>query len=261
MAVEAGAEIHEERRRRRWTLRELAARCGLAMSEVHRLESGHPGTLGSYAAVAGALGLRPEFHLVDERRTASPRAVDPVHSLIGEVEAAILAAHGFTVSLDEPFQHYQFAGRADVLALSADRRALFHMENRTRFPNLQEAFGSYNAKRSYLAAPVAQRLGVRGGFDSVTHAIVALWSAEVLHVLRLRTASFQAVCPDAADPLLDWLAGGRPARGVSSTLLLLDPIDRPRRRRWVGLGDALRAEARYQGYAEAVEAMRDRGRV
>jgi len=237
MAVEAGTEIRDERRRRRLTLREVAARCGPAVSEIHRLESGHAGSLTSYAAVASALGLRPELHLLDDRRTATPRTADPVHSLMGEVEAALLAGHGFAVLLDEPFQHYQFAGRADLLAISADRPALLHIENRTRFPNLQEAFGSYNAKRAYLPASVAQHLGLARGFEAVSHAIVALWSSEVLHVLRLGSASFEAVCPDCPDALTCWFAGDPPASGVTSALLVLDPIGRSRRRRWIGMDE------------------------
>jgi transcriptional regulator with XRE-family HTH domain len=261
MAVEAGAEIRDERRRRRLTLREVAARCGLAVSEIHRLESGRAGTLASYAAVASALGLRAELHLLDARRIAAPRIADPVHSLMGEVEAALLAGHGFAVTLDEPFQHYQFAGRADLLAISADRRALLHIENRTRFPNLQEAFGRYNAKRAYLAASVAQRLAFPRGFEAVSHVIVALWSSEVLHVLRLRTASFEAICPDRPDVLLGWFAGRPPASGVTSALLVLDPIERSRGRRWIGMAESLKAEPRYRGYSETVDAMREHGQV
>ena len=104
-------------------------------------------------------------------------------------------AAGVHVSLDEPFQHFQFAGRADLLARDADRAALLHVENRTCFPNIGETFGSYNAKRRYMPSVIAERLGLRGGFRVVTNVIVALWSSEVLHVVRRHRPSFSAVCP------------------------------------------------------------------
>jgi len=255
MSVEAGADVHEHRVRRRWSMRELGERSGLTAAAIQRLEAGEQGGLASYARIATALGLRPQLRLTDERRQGPIRAADPVHSLMGNVEAEILQRRAFPVALDEPYQHYQFAGRADVVAWSLERRALLHIENRTRFPDLQESFGSYNAKRTYLAPALAERLRIPGGWAAVTHAIVALWSAEVLHVLRLRTASFRAVCPDPPDALLAWLAGSAPNAGVTSTLLILDPIAAPRRRRWIGIEDALRAEPRYRGHAEAAAAI------
>ncbi len=223
--------------------------------------------LETYARLATALGLRTEVELVDPRRRAAraPRDEDPVHAAMGEAEAAHLHALRFTVSLDEPFQHYQFAGRADLVAWDHDRRALLHLENRTRFPNIQETFGSYNAKRAYLPAALAERLGLRAGWRSVTNAIVALWTAEVLHTLRLRTASFRAVCPDPPGDLAAWWSGAPPAAATraSSTLVIFDPLAglRATRRRFVGLDEVRTIEPRYRGYAAALEAVAPEGRA
>ena len=54
------------------------------------------------------------------------------------------------------------AGRADLLGWDVASRSLLHVENRTRFPNIQDAMGSYNAKRQYLPGVIADRLGLRG---------------------------------------------------------------------------------------------------
>jgi hypothetical protein len=202
-----------------------------------------------------ALGLRSELTFTDERRPSSTRQEDPVHSWMGDAEAAHLQRLTFPVAIDEPYQHYQFAGRGDVVAWSLGQRAFLHIENRTRFPNLQEAAGSYNAKREYLAGAVAQRLGLRRGWASITHVMVCLWSAEIQHVLRLRTATFRAICPDGPDAFAAWWAGTPPTSGVANCLILFDPRDRPRSRRFVGLSDALKVDARYRGYAEAVAEM------
>jgi hypothetical protein len=179
---------------------------------------------------------------------------------VGDWLVGLLRTHGYGLALDEPCQHYQFAGRADVLAWRLDPPALLHIENRTRFPNLQEAFGSYNAKRSYLPSVLAQKLALRRGFESVTNVLAMLWSAEALHDLRLRTASFAAVCPDPVDSLIAWLSGTPPIAGVYNTLAVVDPLAQGRSRAIVGLDAVRTIRPRYRGYADAAEACRRTGR-
>lgn len=227
---------------------------------IQSVESGSVAGLETYARVAVALGLRPDLTLVNER----PRSVDPrrgtddfVHAAMGEWEARALAKPGRHIGIDEPYQHYQFAGRADVL--SWEGRDLLHVENRTQFPNLQDAAGAYNAKREYLARALAGRAGIGPeGWRSVTHVMACLWSAEVLHVLRLRRATFEALCPDNQGQFEAWLRGARPVPGTSSTLILLDPAAEPgsRRRAFVGRSETEKARARHRDYADAAQALR-----
>jgi transcriptional regulator with XRE-family HTH domain len=254
--------IADVRRRRAWTLRELATRSDVAVSAIHAIEHGRPAGLQTYAAIALALNLELRFDLVDPRkRAASAHAEDPVHAAMGETIASRLASHGFEIAMDEPFQHYQFAGRADVLAWDRANRSLLHVENRTRFPNVQDALGSYNAKRRYLPAVIAERIGLRGGFASVTNVVCGLWSAEVLHTLRIRPASFRAVCPDRDVAFEAWWSGSLPAPGAAtSAFVLFDPILSAGRRRrpFVPLEDALASATRprYRGYAHAADELR-----
>ena len=176
--------------------------------------------------------------------------MDAVHSAMGEFEARHLRGLGSRVGLDEPYQNYQLAGRADIVAWDFDARALLHIENRTRFPDFQEMAGAYNAKRAYLADAIAERTSI-ARWASQTHVIAALWSSDVLHALRLRTESFRSLCPDQSDTFAHWWAG-QPARaGSSSTLIVLDPLATGSERRWIGLDDALSARPRYRGYADA----------
>jgi transcriptional regulator with XRE-family HTH domain len=257
VAALLGGQLRDERLRRRWTIRELAARAGVSSTHVQWMESGHAASLEAYVRVSTALGLRLDPRLVDPRRRASVRPQDDlVHAAMGEVLAGRLEPFGLPVAMDEPFQHYQFAGRADLLSWSVERRALLHVENRTRFPNLQETFGSFNTKRRYLPTVLAERLGIRGGWLSVTHVMAALWSAEVLHTIRRHRASFAAVCPDDAAAFRAWLEGSPPNAGESSTLLLIDPVARPRQRLFVD-GEAVMqaARPRYAGYADAARAL------
>jgi transcriptional regulator with XRE-family HTH domain len=265
LAGHAGLTIADARHGRMWTLRELADRSGLAPSAIHAVEHGRPAGLETYSALAIALDLDLRLDLVDPRRRArSVRAEDPVHAAMGEAIAARISSHGFPIAIDEPFQHYQFAGRADVLAWDLPSRSLLHVENRTRFPNVQEAFGSYNAKRRYLPDVMAERLGIKSGFATVSNVVVALWSTEVLHAVRLHPASFRAVCPADIRAFEAWWSGEPPAAGPStSAFVLFDPIPQgaSMRRRFIGLEQALDASSRprYRGYADAVERLRSAG--
>jgi transcriptional regulator with XRE-family HTH domain len=262
MAVEAGQRVREERMRRRWTLRDLAERSGVAPPTLHALETGDVASIETYARAGAALGLRPSFAFDDARgrgpaaRRGRNEAEDFVHAAMGESEARALARPGRTIAIDEPYQHYQFAGRADVLAW--DHENLLHIENRTRFPNIQEAAGAWNAKRQYLARALAQRLDLGPhGWRSVTHVMAGLWSSEVLHVLRLRRATFAALCPDPPDASHAWLAGDEPPEGVTSSLVVLDPlVPFGSRRRAIAIVGHDGPDPRHRGYADAAEALR-----
>jgi len=94
--------------------------------------------------------------------------------------------------------------------------------------------------------------------DSVTNVIVALWSAEALHDIRLRPASFAAVCPDPMTDFAAWWAGHSvTSRRPTSALVLIDPAANGRsdRRQIIDLETAIRASTRprYPGYADAAE--------
>jgi transcriptional regulator with XRE-family HTH domain len=258
LSLAAGYRLREERLRRRWSLREVAQRSGLSVGVVQGVEVGRPAFIETYARIADALHLSLELVVSDpRRRDALPRHdADLVHAAMGELEVSHLAAAGFETGVDEPYQHYQFAGRADVVAWHRPSRALLHIENRTSFPDIQSAAGSWNAKRSYLAPHLAERLGV-GRWTSVTHVMAVLWSSEVLHSLRLRESTFRALCPDDDGAFLGWWAGSPPTTGTTSTLVVLDAAaTRPRQRRFCSLNDGLRARPRYRNYAEAAQQLR-----
>jgi transcriptional regulator with XRE-family HTH domain len=253
-----GASIREERLRRGWTLREFSRRSGLSLARVHAIESGAAASVDAYVRLATALGLRLNVDLADptsKERQGLHRSADVVHSAMGELEAAHLRKLGFPVGLDEPYQHFQFAGRADVAAWDIDRRALVLLENRTQVPDFQEAAGSYNAKRAYLAESIGARVGV-SRWASETHVMVGLWAAEMLHGLRLRPNSFRSLCPDSNASFLAWWRGEPPTGGHTSTLIVLDPAATGRQRLFID--EALTARPRYRDYAAAAAALASR---
>jgi transcriptional regulator with XRE-family HTH domain len=258
VALSLGQAIREERIRRGFTLAEIARSAGVGTVTVHDAEAGRPASLETYVRLAGALRLRPEFELADASRRERPsrRGLDSVHAAMGEIEAAHLRAAQFRVGIDEPYQHFQFAGRADVVAWSAEHAALLHLENRTEFPDVQESFGVFNAKRRYLGPEMAARAGI-SRWVSETHVIVALWTADVLRVLRTHRSSFGAVCPDDVDGFENWWSGEPPPLGRRSILVVFDPLagSRADRRRWVGLSEVPGVRARYRDYAEAARSI------
>ena len=135
LAAGVGAAVRDERSRRALTTRQLAERARVSPSTVNAVESGQRASLDVYARVATALGLSLHMAITDGRRRQAREPADLVHAAMGELEASFLAARRYVVAVDHPYQHYQFAGRADVMAWSTDQpAALLHLENRTRFP-------------------------------------------------------------------------------------------------------------------------------
>jgi transcriptional regulator with XRE-family HTH domain len=256
-----GERIRTARIARRWTRQRLADEASVSRATIYLIERGEPVSVETAARVAGALRLRLELAVDDGRPPIPSRAKDLVHAAMGELEAGHLRRLGHQVAIDEPYQHYQFAGRADVLAWDIAERALLHLENRTQFPNLQEAAGSWNAKRAYLADSLAMRLRPRGGWRTVTHVMVALWSAEALHALRLRIETFRSLCPDPAVAFEAWWSGKAIESGDASSFIVLDPLAAGRQRTWLGLDDAVSGRPRVHGYADAAERLRRAGRA
>jgi transcriptional regulator with XRE-family HTH domain len=260
LRVEAGRDAYDERRRRRWSLADVAERAGVSLATAQRVESGHPSSLDAIVAVAVGLGLEPQLRLASKTRRPNLRDADPVHAAMAEIEARELGRAGRIVLIDEPYQHYQFAGRADVAIIDRANGALLHIENRTRFPDIQAMAGAWNAKRAYLGAALAKRERLPA-WTSIDHVMVALWSSEVLHTMRLRRHSFDALARDLPHGWASWWTGEPPSAGTRATIVLLDPLPgvRRSRRRWVGLDQIDRVEPRYRGYADALAALRGAG--
>ena len=261
VAAAIGTAARDERRRRQWTAGEVARRAHVSPATVTNVEAGRRASLDVYARLALVLGLSLDVSTVGTRGRGERAGTDFVHAAMGELEAGKLAALGYRVAIDHPYQHYQFAGRADLLAWAVEPARLLHIENRTRFPDLQQVAGSFNAKRHYLAPVLADQLGI-GRFASMTHVMVALWSSEVIHSIRIRQATFRALCPDPDSRVRAWLEGDPPATASSSSLVLLDLFATQQSRMLVGLDGVLAGvRPRIRGYREAAERLRSEHRA
>lgn len=261
ISVLMGSALHEERQRRRLSIRALAARAGVGVGTVHGVENGGSASLEMYLRLSHALGTELSFEVVGpDRRLRHASDLDLVHATMGELEASALRRGDVRVGIDEPWQHYQFSGRADLLAWDVGRRSMLHLENRTQFPDVQDAIGRYNTKRGHLAGAIRERLGMDRPPLVRTHVMVALWSSEVIRAIRRHPATFRAACPDPLDAFLAWWHGGVMARGSTSSLVVFDPFATGRQRRFVGLDAVLGGvRPRVIGYAEAAGRIRSRG--
>jgi transcriptional regulator with XRE-family HTH domain len=265
------------RRRQDLTLVRLGELAGVSVSTVHGIESGRGASVEMYGRLASALGRRLQLALGDpdadpvdapthaqdvpSAREGRLDGRDIVHAAMGEIEASMLRRRRRRLALEEPWQHFRFAGRADLIAWSVEGQALLHVENRTRFPDVQDALGRFNEKRAYLAGALWERLGMTGPPAHQTHVKVALWSAEVMDVLDRGRATFRASFPSPPDAFLRWWDGADPRPGRTTCFVLLDPFASGRERRCIGLQEALSgAQPRIGGYAEAADLVR-RGKV
>jgi hypothetical protein len=91
--------------------------------------------------------------------------------------------------------------------------------------------------------------------------MLALWSAEVLHQLRLHRSSFGTLCSGDEAAFERWWLGEPAPSAVHVHVLVFDPIEgrRPDRRRWIGLGELAPARPRYRDHAESLAALREAG--
>jgi hypothetical protein len=227
---------------------------------VNGIEAGRVASLESYARLSVALDRPLEISADAHRAATSRQRSDLVHSAMAELEADRLTRHACRLAIDEPYQHYQFAGRADLIAWVTAPPRLLHIENRTRFPDVQEIAGSFNAKCRYMPGVIARRVGVKA-WASETHVLMGLWSSEVMHVVRARRATFQALCPDPMGGLLAWLDGRDPPPGETRCFAVLDPMASGRQRVVTDLDAVLRGVApRVRDYREAADRLRASGR-
>ena len=260
IAGSVSARIRTERLRRRWSQAELAARAGVPRQVVQAVEQGRRSSLSTIVAMALALRLEVAVDLRDRpaaRRMAD--TADAVHAAMAEAQAAHLRQLGFRVAIDEPYQRYRFAGRADLVAWRTDPPALLHIENRTRFPDIQEMAGAWNAKCTWLGDVLADRHGI-DRWQRGTHVLACLWSQEVIDVVRRHPATFRALAPDPDSTFAAWWRGDVGGDGRDRTFILVDPAAPARRVRSVGLDAVIdgTVSARYRGYADAARRLQRR---
>src|SRR5262245_39451898 len=116
-----GAAIRALRVRRGWSQAQLAERCGLAQTEISKLERGHvAGTSArTLRRVCAPLEADVEYDL-RWRAGALDRLLDRRHSELVEGVVRLLVTLGWHVLPEVSFSHYGDRGSIDVLAWRGD---------------------------------------------------------------------------------------------------------------------------------------------
>lgn len=113
-----GSAIRDARRSKKWSITDLAGKASVSRDVLYLLERGQSVSIEAAVRLASALGMRLETELIDPRKRERPLlSIDTVHSLMGEFEAKHFRGRGFPTGIDEPYQYFQFAGRADFRRL------------------------------------------------------------------------------------------------------------------------------------------------
>src|SRR5262245_1932785 len=99
--VSFGIRLRDARLSRKWRVEDLAQRAGVSRSIAYAAEMGKQISSESAVRLAAALGLRVELQLIDPRRRDQRPSLsaDPVHSFMGEFEAAHFNALGKRVGI------------------------------------------------------------------------------------------------------------------------------------------------------------------
>lgn len=208
--------------RRGWRLRDVADRSGLSTTTIGRTELGSIASVLVLRAHAAAMDLRVEWRVAG-RGAGVARLLDEEHAAIVETMAAALAGAGWQVEAESSYSEYGERGRIDLLAFDASTKLLAVVEVKTELADLQDLFGSLNAKVR-LAPGIGQRRA---------------WQASrVVSVLAVAaTAANRSVV--AAHPALfspfehRWFRGQRLPRVGGDRLLLWIPAAAAGRRFWL----------------------------
>lgn len=208
-----GSAVRAVRRRRAWRQADLAARAGVSISTVSRLERGHLGTLPieTVRRIAAVLDMRLEV-LIRWRSGDLDRLLNARHSRLHESVAAELTAYpGWTLAPEVSFAIYGERGVIDCLAWNGEHRALLVIELKTDVVDVNELIGTFDRK-----VRLAPRIARERGWSAVT---VSGWVI-VAHgrTNRARLAAHKAVLR-AAFPLDGRSIGGwlrRPVGRISA---------------------------------------------
>ena len=156
-AIRIGRLLRMLRIRRSWRQVDVAERAGVSPAVIGRHENGAFQSFRPAERHAAVFGVRIDLRL-SGRGGDLPRLVDEEHASIGEVLAAWCRAHGFVVEVETSFSQWGERGRFDLIAWNAATGTLLVIEVKTELADLQDLFGTLDAKER-IASTIAQRRG------------------------------------------------------------------------------------------------------
>lgn len=153
-----GRMLRMIRLRSDWTQSDVAARAGISVSVVSRIENGHAARyrLATIQRHGDALGIRIEITAIGRGGEAA-RLDDEEHAAIVEWLATTLIGEGWLVVPEASFSVYGERGRIDLLAFHPPTGTLLVVEVKTELADLQQLFGSLDVKSRHASAIASER--------------------------------------------------------------------------------------------------------
>jgi transcriptional regulator with XRE-family HTH domain len=217
--LEVGRLLRMLRIRRGWRLRDVADRCGLSVTTIGRTEQGWVASVAVIRAHAAVLDVRVEWRVIG-RGAEVIRLLDEEHAAIVEVVATRAVEAGMSTEAEVSYSEYGERGRIDLMASKPGTGVLAVVEVKTELADLQDLFGSLNAK-GRLAPTLASRRG--WATDRVVIILALAATAANRSVVSAHPVLFRGftrrwlhgsplTLPDRADRLLLWVPARAAAR-------------------------------------------------
>lgn len=203
--VAVGRGFRALRRRRGWTLRDLAVRANVAASVVSDIELGRLESvrLPTVRRVGRQLGITveiaPRWPVADVSRL-----LDAGHAALAERIAQLLRQNGWEIVIEYTFSEYGERGSVDILAWHEAGHALLLVEVKSRIVDVQDLHASFDRKVRIVPNLVRRERGWRP--SAVGTLLVVADSHANRDAVRAHSATFAARFPRRTRDARRWLA-------------------------------------------------------
>ena len=209
-----GSAIRAVRRKRRWRQRDLAARVGVSVATISRIERGHIDTLSlrSLRSVASVVDVRVDL-IARWRAGDLDRLLNAGHSSLHDSVAAWFRETfpDWELAPEVSFNVYGERGVVDIVAWHPGRRALLIIELKTDIADVNELVGTFDRKRRLAREIVKERGWVP---TSVSGWVIVSAGRTNRARIAAHGAMLRAAFPLDGRSILAWLAD--PTRAIAA---------------------------------------------
>ena len=184
---------------------DVGARSGVSQQTISDVECGMFGELSvdTYCRIAAALGA--DIPLAPRWRGARlDRILDRRHAMLQNRTVELLAALGWQVSTEVPFNRYGDRGSVDILGWRPESRALLIVEIKSEIASLEETLRVLNMKRRVVPMEVRPERGWDARY--VASLLVLPDATTHRRLVRRHEALVEASLPDRGWDVRHWLA-------------------------------------------------------
>ena len=203
--AQVGRVFRAMRIRRGWRQEDLSERAKVGSDAVGLFEHGHIERLSVRAIrrVWGALGIVVDL---DPRISPAERAMllDAGHAALVDSGAAIHQQHGWEAIVEFTFNIAGERGSVDLVAWHPARRALAIDEIKTRLPDMQDLYSSFDRKMRIVPTLLARERGWHA--DVFGRLLVVADTPTNRRIVRGHAATFRSSFPGDSRVARSWVA-------------------------------------------------------